>query len=104
MSSTGTRQVEVVDHDGYDAYWDGFLRGEDVFYGHVLGFKGLERTVVVLAVNGFRDVERARTMLYTGMSRARMLLVVVGPRGELERIGGEGVRRRSAEAEVWAPG
>lgn len=97
-------QVEAVDHDGYAAYWDAFLRGDDVFYGHVLGFKGLERTVVVLAVNGFRDVERARTMLYTGMSRARILLVVVGPRGELERIGGEGVRRRLDEGQPWAVG
>ena len=35
-----------------------------MFYGQVLGFKGLERTVVVLAVNGFREEEQARPMLY----------------------------------------
>ena len=72
---------------GSPAYWDDFLAGTDVFYGHVLGFKGLERTAVVLAVNGFREPERARRMLYTGLSRARVLLVVVGPRAEIERPG-----------------
>lgn len=80
------------------------LAGTDVFYGHVLGFKGLERNVVVLAVNGFREAERARRLLYTGLSRARMPLVVTGPRGEIERIGGEAVQRRLREAQVWSPG
>jgi ribosome biogenesis protein Tsr3 len=32
-----------------------FWEGDDVFYGHVLGFKGLERPAAALAVNGFRD-------------------------------------------------
>jgi len=89
---------------GHAAYWDDFFAGTDVFYGHVLGFKGLERNVVVLAVNGFRETERARRLLYTGLSRARMLLVVTGPRGEIERIGGEGVVRRLKDAQEWAPG
>ena len=66
--------------------------------GHVLGFKGLERAVVVLAVNGFRDAARARNLLYTGLSRARLQLVVVGPRDEIEGVGGEAVRRRMREA------
>lgn len=78
-----------------------FFAGDDVFYGHVLGFKGLERTVVVLAVNGFRERDRARRLLYTGMSRARVQLVVVGPRAVIEDVGGEGVRRRLAAAEDW---
>jgi hypothetical protein len=69
-------QAEMVEGVGWDAYWDDFFAGEDVFYGHVLGFKGLERPVVVLAVNGFRDVSRAKEMLYVGLSRARTLLVV----------------------------
>ena len=56
---------------------------------------------MVLAVNGFREQERARSMLYTGMSRARSLLVVVGPRGTIERVGGESTRRRLADAETW---
>ncbi|ROS79128.1 nuclease-related domain-containing DEAD/DEAH box helicase [Cellulomonas sp. PhB143] len=101
LLATGRRhpaQVNEVELGGYQAYWDDFLTGDDVFYGHVLGFKGLERTVVVLAVNGFHDVERARKILYTGMSRARSLLVVVGPRALVEEVGGEGMRRRLAGA------
>ena len=94
----------AVDHGGYAAYWDDFLAGTDVFYGHVLGFKGLERTVVVLAVNGFREAERARRMLYTGLSRARVLLVVAGPRAEIERLGGDAVRHRLHDAQEWSPG
>ena len=104
LLATGSRhplQVTTVEADGHDAYWDAFLAGEDVFYGHVLGFKGLERSAVILAVNGFRDAARARSMIYTGMSRARSMLVVVGPRATIESIGGEGVRRRLAQAEVW---
>jgi superfamily I DNA and RNA helicase len=104
LLATGHRhpaQTNAVDHGGHAAYWDDFFAGTDVFYGHVLGFKGLERTVVVLAVNGFHDLERARTMLYTGMSRARLLLVVVGPRNLIEQVGGEAVRKRLADARAW---
>ncbi len=36
-------------------YWDSFWDADDAFYGHVLGFKGLERPAIVLAVNGFRE-------------------------------------------------
>lgn len=62
--------------------------------GHVLGFKGLERPVVVLAVNGFRDLARAREMLCVGLSRARTQLVVCGDRTLIRQVGGEGVDRR----------
>jgi hypothetical protein len=106
LLATGRRhplQVELTG-SGHDAYWDAFFAGDDVFYGHVLGFKGLERSAVVLAVNGFRDAARARSLLYTGMSRARSLLVVVGPRAEVERLGGEPTRRRLATAEPWTTG
>ena len=48
---------------GPDAYWESFWAGDDLFYGHVLGFKGLERPAVVLAVNGFRDGPRPRDAL-----------------------------------------
>lgn len=61
-----------------------------------------ERSVVVLAVNGFKDVERAKEVLYVGLSRARTLLVVVGHREVLERVGGRGVAKRLA-AERWTP-
>ncbi len=61
------------------------------FYGHVLGFKGLERPAVVLAINGFRDEARAREMLYVGLSRARDLLVVCGDIDMIRRIAGDAV-------------
>jgi ATP-dependent exoDNAse (exonuclease V) alpha subunit len=74
-----------------------------VFYGHVLGFKGLERPAVVLAVNGFKDPLRAKEMLYVGLSRARTQLVVCGDLGEIAKVGGEGVRKRLIAAEAWQP-
>ncbi|MBK5248917.1 MAG: NERD domain-containing protein [Actinomycetales bacterium] len=96
------QQLGEVDLNGYEGYWDSFLAGDDVFYGHVLGFKGLERAAVVLVVNGFKDMARARSILYTGLSRARALLVVVGPQHLVEKIGGDAVRHRLADAEQWA--
>ncbi|MGY1620504.1 NERD domain-containing protein [Geodermatophilus sp. SYSU D00691] len=80
--------------EGQDAYWATYWDDEDLFYGHVLGFKGLERPAVVLAVNGFRDEARAREMLYVGLSRARDLLVVCGDLELIRRVGGEAVVRR----------
>ena len=88
---------------GWQAYWDDFFAEQDVFYGHVLGFKGLERQVVVLAVNGFRDPDRARELLYVGLSRARTQLVVCGDLAELTAVGGEDVRRRLSAALKWIP-
>lgn len=96
-------QRNAVELGGWAAYWDDFFAAEDVFYGHVLGFKGLERPVVVLAVNGFKDADRAKEMLYVGLSRARTLLVVVGPRELLVKVGGGGVERRLRDAESVRP-
>ncbi|QNG35551.1 AAA family ATPase [Geodermatophilaceae bacterium NBWT11] len=79
---------------GQDAYWASYWDDEDLFYGHVLGFKGLERPAVVLAVNGFRDEARAREMLYVGLSRARDLLVVCGDLDLIRRVGGDAVAHR----------
>ena len=91
-------QKDLVERHGWDAYWDEFFDGDDVFYGHVLGFKGLERQVVVLAVNGVRDSERAKEMLYVGLSRARTQLVVCGDLELIGAVGGVGVRDRLARA------
>lgn len=51
----------------------------NVFYGHVLETAEMARSVVVLAVNGFRDREQERRIRHLGMSRATELLVVCGP-------------------------
>ena len=91
-------QVERQD-EGQDAYWATYWQNDDLFYGHVLGFKGLERPAVVLAVNGFRDEARAREMLYVGLSRARDLLVVCGDMDLIRRLAGEGVARRLLEGD-----
>lgn len=77
--------------EGNEVYWRTFWEGEWPFYGHVLGFKGLERPAVVLAIKGFRDEARAREMLYVGLSRARDLLVVCGDIDMIKRIAGDAV-------------
>ena len=79
---------------GLEGYWDDFFVDDELFYGHVLGFKGLERGAVVLAVNGFRQAERAKEMLYVGLSRPRSLLVVCGDLDMITQVGGRGVRSR----------
>jgi len=93
--------AQAVEHRGQHGYWDDFFAEDDVFYGHVLGFKGLERQVVVLAVDGFRDPARAKEMLYVGLSRARTQLVVVGDLEQLWKVGGDGVAKRLSAAEQW---
>ena len=66
----------LVRSQGPAAYWQTF-ESDDVFYATVQSFKGLERPVVVLAVNGFNFDAVEREILHVGMSRARSLLVVV---------------------------
>jgi Nuclease-related domain/UvrD-like helicase C-terminal domain/AAA domain len=96
LLTTGRRHPEQVarQEHGQDAYWDTLYDDEQVFYGHVLGFKGIERPAVVLAVNGFGHDGRAREKLYVGLSRARDLLVVCGDPAQLADVGAEAVLRR----------
>lgn len=91
MGSRHPVQRERQESEGFDAYWEGFWSNDDVFYGHVLGFKGMERRAVVLCVNedGLRD--RSRERLYVGLSRATDRLVVVGDPDAIRRMGGEEV-------------
>lgn len=96
LLTTGSRDPEQVERQrrGQDHYWESFYDVDQVFYGHVLGFKGLERPAVVLAVNGFGGDERAREKLYVGLSRARDRLTVCGDPDLIRSVGGEGVARR----------
>ncbi|WP_353711469.1 NERD domain-containing protein [Arthrobacter sp. K5] len=94
---------ERFDNGSIAEYWLDFHANNDVFYGHVLGFKGLERSVVVLCVNGFKDMERAAEQLYVGLSRARSLLVVVGESELLEEAGGRELKLALSKAEAWLP-
>jgi hypothetical protein len=95
--------LEHVDAGTIAEYWLDFHANSGVFYGHVLGFKGLERSVVVLCVNGFKDMERAPEQLYVGLSRARSLLVVVGDSALLEDAGGRELKAALSRAQAWQP-
>jgi hypothetical protein len=96
LLTTGHRhpiQVERTDFHDQDGYWRTYW-DDDVFYGHVLGCKGLERRAVVLCLNEDGSRDRARERLYVGMSRATDELVVVGEPDTLRRVGGPDVARR----------
>ena len=96
LLTTGSRHPEQVERQaaGSAAYWDSFWDAEQVFYGHVLGFKGLERRAVVLVVNEASAFERSRERLYVGLSRARDQLVVCGDPDFLREVGGPDLARR----------
>jgi Nuclease-related domain/UvrD-like helicase C-terminal domain len=99
LLTTGSRHPEQMARQaaGQDAYWRTFWDDDQVFYGHVLGFKGMERRAVVLTLNESRPRERSRERLYVGLSRARDQLVVVGDPDYIRAVGGEdvlaGIRR-----------
>lgn len=90
LLTTGSRHPEQIERqrDGNTAYWDTFWDTEQVFYGHVLGFKGLERRAVVVVVNEDVPRERSRERLYVGLSRARDQLVVCGDPDFIREVGG----------------
>ena len=96
-------------HQGYfdrgeiAEYWREFHANEEEFYGHVLGFKGLERSVVILCANGFKELDRAPEQLYVGLSRARSLLVVVGDMDLLAEAGGSKLGAALKRTESWFP-
>jgi superfamily I DNA/RNA helicase len=95
LLTTGSRHVEQVQRQelGQGAYWDTFWDADQVFYGHVLGFKGLERRAVVLVLNEQSLGDRSRERLYVGLSRARDQLVVCGSTDVIRQLGGEDVLR-----------
>ena len=96
LLTTGSRHPEQKERQaaGNAAYWDSFWDADQVFYGHVLGFKGLERRAVVLVVNEKSAFERSRERLYVGLSRARDQLVVCGDLDFIREVGGPDVARR----------
>jgi len=96
LLATGSRHPEQVSRqgDGHAQYWESFWDEDQVFYGHVLGFKGLERQAIVLAVNEAEPSERSRERLYVGLSRARDQLVVCGDPGFIEGVAGAEVLRK----------
>lgn len=69
--------AEIANKDR-DLYWADFWTNESVFYGTVGGFKGLERPVVILAIDGFHNAEDFNDFMYVGLTRARDKLIVIG--------------------------
>ena len=97
LITTGRRHQEQSwrqELDGQVGYWDSYWDADQVFYGHVLGFKGLERRVVVLCVNESDSHDRSREKLYVGLSRATDRLIVVGDPDVVRDMGGPEVARR----------
>lgn len=107
LLTTGKRhpvQAERQEELGQRGYWRTFWDGDDVFYGHVLGAKGMERRVVVLCVNEDGLRERFRERLYVGLSRATDRLVVVGDPEAIGHAGPEVATRLAASAGTISPG
>lgn len=97
LLTTGHRhdvQVSETERLGHRVYWRSYWDEEEVFYGHVLGCKGLERPAVVLCLNSGTRPERAREKLYVGMSRATDHLVVVGDPTLIRDYAGDSVADR----------
>ncbi|HET6625790.1 MAG TPA: ATP-binding domain-containing protein [Nocardioidaceae bacterium] len=97
LLTTGPRhpvQLEQVAINGQSGYWACYWDKDQVFYGHVLGFQGLERRAVVLALNEAGGRDRSKERLYVGMSRATDLLVVCGDPDYVREVAGEATLRR----------
>ncbi len=97
LLTTGHRhpqQVELQERRGQEGYWESFWDADDVFFGHVLGCKGLERRAVVLCVNEAQSRERSRERMYLGLSRATDRLIVVGDPGVIREMTGDQVMRQ----------
>ena len=95
LLTTGRRHPEQRARQellGQDGYWDTFWDEELVFYGHVLGFKGLERRAVVLCINEDGARDRFRERMYVGLSRATDRLIVVGELSTIMNAGEDVVR------------
>jgi len=69
------------------AYWKSYLDASDVFYSHVSSFKGLEREMVIVAVNGIPSDADGLQQLYVAMSRAKDDLVLIGTKEDLSHLG-----------------
>ena len=97
LLTTGKRHPEQIERGSESdpaGYWRSFWDDGDVFYGHVLGCKGLERRAVVLCINEDKAADRSRERLYVGLSRATDQLVVVGDPDVVTQMGGAEVARR----------
>ncbi|GAB3297346.1 nuclease [Epidermidibacterium keratini] len=104
LLTVGTRHPEQKRRQasGTEKYWDSFWDSDEVFYGHVLGFKGLERSAVVLAANFNPNDDRQKEKLYVGLSRARDELIVCGNRKQIRTIAGTAVLEKMRNLKLEA--
>ena len=90
--TTGSRHA-IQRQDGQGAlsrvYWKKFFEEEATYHCTTTGFKGLERRVIVLAINGWKDSDRKKDILYTSVTRARDLLIICGSKEEITQAGGK---------------
>jgi ATP:corrinoid adenosyltransferase len=82
-----------------ETYWKDLWDTDDVFYGTVRGFKGLERPAVVIAINGFPSNINPKHLVYTAITRATDLVILVGTEADLESVFGEDHLRRLIKAQ-----
>ena len=90
--TTGSRhEVQRTLGDGPKSrpYWQTFFDEQSVYHCTIGGFKGLERRAVVIAMNGWKEPDRKKDILYTGITRARDLLIICGSREEITHAGGK---------------
>lgn len=67
-----------------DNYFRKLWKADDVFAATVGSFKGLDRPAVILGVDGFHEDMDPEDVMYSGITRARDLLIVVSRLSELE--------------------
>lgn len=94
LATQHRRPAEREYEEDKDAYWAPPGEKYDIFHSTVAGFKGLERPAVILVVDGFHQEVQPSNLMYTGMSRARDLLVAVGVRDVVAGALGEMSMRR----------
>ena len=99
--TTGSRHA-IQRQDGQGAlsrvYWKKFFEEEATYHCTTTGFKGLERRVLVLAINGWKDSDRKKDILYTSVTRARDLLIICGSKEEITQAGGKEFFKKISKA------
>jgi len=90
--TTGSRhEIQRKEGDGALSrpYWKKYFEEDAIYHCTTSGFKGLERRVVVLAMNGWKEKVRKKDILYTAVTRARDVLVICGSKEEITQAGGK---------------
>jgi hypothetical protein len=92
LLTTGSRH-SIQREEGSGAlsrpYWKKFFDADETYHCTTTGFKGLERRVVVLAINGWKDPAKKKDILYTAITRARDQLIICGSKEEITQAGGK---------------